>query len=243
MGALLAAMEHTLKKISNQARFIKLIVDGKLKISKRKRMDIVKDLKERKFDIWLPSKDSANTLRDRAKATDAFENEDEENEKKEDENAMDVDEGEDDLKKYSNGYKYLLSMSLASLTMEKVAELLKKEGDTLQEVNALRQKTVKDLWRDDLEELDKYLDEYEKSYEENVKLQRKDAEKKRKKTMQSKIMTKKTTKRKVTKGKTAKKEQSVTTGMKKLFSKTKVTKNTNSKKKEKIIINKQSNTI
>merc|ERR1711933_40933 len=148
---------------------------------------------------------------------DAFENEDEENEKKEDENAMDMDGGEGALKKYSNGYKYLLSMSLSSLTMEKVAELLKKEGDTLQEVNALRQKTVKDLWRDDLEELDKYLEEYEKSYEENVKLQRKDAEKKRKKTMQSKIMTKKTTKRKVTKGKTAKKEQSVTTGMKKLF--------------------------
>merc|ERR1712204_25533 len=107
-------------------------------------------------------------------------------------NSMDVDAGSGaDMKRYSQGYKYLLSMSLSSLTKERVEELNKKQDATLQEVNALKQKTVKDLWRDDLEELDKYLDEYEKSYEENVELQRNEAAKKRK-TMQSKIKTKKT---------------------------------------------------
>merc|ERR1712190_537365 len=95
-----------------------MIVEGKLKISKRKRMDVVKDLRHHKFDIWLAAKDSANTLRNRAKATDAFEEENDakEEEKQRNANAMDVDAGgsDADLKKYSQGYKYLLSMSLSS---------------------------------------------------------------------------------------------------------------------------------
>merc|ERR1712228_591670 len=251
--ALLASMEHTLKKITNQTRFILMIVDEKLKISKRKRMDVVKDLKRHKFDIWLASKDSSNTLRNRAKATDAFEGEDDDEKDQQQQdnnhnnkNAMDVDDGDDDLKKYSIGYKYLLSMSLSSLTMERVRELQKRQGDTLKEVNALKQKTVKDLWRDDLDDLDNYLEEYDNAYEENVKLQRKDADKKRK-LMKSKVSgkrkrakTKKTTKTKVTRGKTTKKESSSTSvsskessiskGMKNLFKK-----NTNSKKKKKLL--------
>merc|ERR1719410_387180 len=248
-------MEHTLKKITNQARFIMMIVEGQLKISKRKRIDVVKDLKSHKFEIWSASKDSSNTLRNRAKATDAFEDEEEnENESKNNnDSAMDIDAGDignaNDLQKYSNGYKYLLSMSLSSLTKERVQELLKKQDDTLKEVNALKQKTVKDLWRNDLEELDVYLEEYDKSYQQNVELQRIEAEKKRK-SMKSKITAKKkkTTRGKTkrttkTKGKTVKKEStsssskesSLRTGMEKLFKKTKVTKNTSSKKKKKLL--------
>merc|ERR1712228_603743 len=250
--ALLASMEHTLKKITNPTRFILMIVDEKLKISKRKRMDVVKDLKRHKFDIWLASKDSSNTLRNRAKATDAFEGEDDDEKDQQQDNnnnnknAMDVDDDDDDLKKYSIGYKYLLSMSLSSLTMERVKELQKRQGDTLKDVNALKQKTVKDLWRDDLDDLDNYLEEYDNAYEENVKLQRKDADKKRK-LMKSKVSgkrkrakTKKTTKTKVTRGKTTKKESSSTSvsskessiskGMKNLFKK-----NTNSKKRKKLL--------
>jgi len=254
--ALLASMEHTLKKMTNQARFILMIVDGKLKISKRKRMDVVKDLKRHKFDIWSAAKDSSNTLRNRAKATDAFEEEDDDESKEQQQsnhnnkNEMDVDEDgdSDDLKKYSIGYKYLLSMSLSSLTMERVNELMKRQDDTLKEVNALKQKTVKDLWRDDLDDLDNYLEEYDNAYEENIKLQRKDAEKKRK-MMKSKVSgktkrgkTKKSTKGKVTKGKTktlkkessstsvSSKESSISKGMKNLFKK-----KTNSKRKKKLL--------
>merc|ERR1712129_240450 len=181
--ALLSSMEHTLKKITNQARFIMMIVEGKLKISNRKRMAVVQDLKERKFDTWLAAKDSANTLRNRAKATDAFAEEDDAKEEAAERsaNSMDVDAGSGaDMKRYSQGYKYLLSMSLSSLTKERVEELNKKQDATLREVNALKQKTVKDLWRDDLNELDQHMSEYDAKYEEDVQLQRADAEKKRK---------------------------------------------------------------
>merc|ERR1712048_542855 len=233
--ALLTAMEHTLLKISNQARFILMIVEGKLKISKRKRMDVVKDLRHHKFDIWLAAKDSANTLRNRAKATDAFEEEDDakEEEKQRNANAMDVDAGgsDADLKKYSQGYKYLLSMSLSSLTMEKVEELLK-------EVNDLKQKTVKDLWRDDLDELDVHMEEYERSYEESVQVQRQEAAKKRKLALSKNKNTKKTTRKKTTKGNAKKsksnsKESSLNAGFEKLFNKK--TKKATPKKKKKLL--------
>merc|ERR1719410_3150306 len=115
---------------------------------------------------------------------------------------MDVDAGgsDADLKKYSQGYKYLLSMSLSSLTMEKVEELLKKKDDTVKEVNDLKQKAVKDLWRDDLDELDVHMEECERSYEESVQVQRQEAAKKRKLALAKNKNTKKTTRKKVTKG-------------------------------------------
>merc|ERR1712228_461386 len=239
--AMLKAMEHTLKKLTNQARFIMMIVDGKLKISKRKRMDVVRNLKDENFDIWSASKDSSNTLRNRAKATDAFEK-DEEEDGDDRKDAMEIDDGDEDreLKRYSRGYQYLLSMSLSSLIMEKVRELMKKQDDMLAEVNALKQKTVKDLWRDDLDQLENHLEEYERSYEENVKLQRQEAQKKRK-LMASKLANgKKTTKRKTTKKKksaSTSRESSINTGMAKLFKKKATNKaTTNSKKKKKKLL-------
>merc|ERR1740123_2396812 len=237
--ALLSAMEHTLMKITNQARFIMMIVEGKLKISNRKRMAVVQDLKERKFDTWLAAKDSANTLRNRAKATDAFAEEDDAKEEAAETsaNSMDVDAGSGaDMKRYSQGYKYLLAMSLSSLTKERVEELKKKQAETLREVNALKQKTAKDLWRDDLNELDQHMSEDDAKYEEDVQLQHADAEKKRKAMASNNTKGKKNTrKKKVTKGKTSKsstasKESSLEAGFGKLFKK-----KASPKKKKKVL--------
>eukprot|EP00487_Bulimina_marginata_P000068 TRINITY_DN10127_c0_g1_i3.p1 TRINITY_DN10127_c0_g1~~TRINITY_DN10127_c0_g1_i3.p1 ORF type:complete len:150 (-),score=15.32 TRINITY_DN10127_c0_g1_i3:269-718(-) len=88
--ALLKSMEHNLSKITNQARFIMMIIDEKLKIAKRPKLDILRDLKKHKFETWTASKDDGNTLRNRAKATDAFE----------EEKKMDVDVDDDDDRKW-----------------------------------------------------------------------------------------------------------------------------------------------
>merc|ERR1712080_585978 len=145
-------MEHNLSKITNQARFITMIVEGKLKIAKRKKLDVVRDLRDEGFDTFNASKDESNTLRNRARKTDAFEEGEDgknEDEKREDA-AMDIDEededqNESDLKRLAEGYKYLLSMALSSLTKERVKALLDKKGEMIENVEKLKKKTHKNL--------------------------------------------------------------------------------------------------
>lgn len=74
--AMLAAMEHMLAKIANQARFITVSMD-ELKIAKHRMAEVVRDLKECKFEPWLPRKDG-NTL----KFTDAVDEDEEEGKQK-----------------------------------------------------------------------------------------------------------------------------------------------------------------
>jgi len=246
--ALLNAMEHKLSKITNQARFIMMVVEDEIQIAKRRKAEVIADLKAKKFEPWFPRKDDGNTLKNRAKSTDAF---DEDGEEGAAENSKTVS-GKSD----AAGYKYLLSMSLSSLTKEKVEELLALQEKTLAEVRALQKKSVKDLWRNDLDALEGHLDEYRTEYEKNVALMREEAEKKRKKAKLAEKTTKGGKKRvvkkrvtKVTKKAAPKKstkseststassvEPAVTKGIKKLFSKstaTKATKNTTSKPRKK----------
>jgi len=192
--AMLAAMEHKLSKITNQARFIMMIVNDELQIAKRGRAEVVADLKARKFEPWQARKGDGNTLKNRAKSTDAFD---------EEERAKAAGGPSD-----AAGYKYLLSMSLSCLTKEKVEELLATQEALLAEVRALQKKSVKDLWRNDLDALEGHLDEYRTEYEQNVAKMRAEAEAKRvkaklgQKTKGGKGK-KRVTKKRVTKGKAA----------------------------------------
>jgi DNA topoisomerase-2 len=45
----LAEMQKDLEKLSNQARFIQMIIDGKLVVSKKKKKDLVAELKQKNF--------------------------------------------------------------------------------------------------------------------------------------------------------------------------------------------------
>lgn len=62
-----------------------------------------------------------------------------------------------DVKKFD----YLLGMSMWMLTEERKNELLKQRDQKLAELAALKEKTVHMLWLDDLDELEKKLDELE----------------------------------------------------------------------------------
>jgi DNA topoisomerase-2 len=42
-------MQKELEKLSNQARFIKMIIDGQLVVSKKKKADLVAELKQKNF--------------------------------------------------------------------------------------------------------------------------------------------------------------------------------------------------
>ena len=60
-------------------------------------------------------------------------------------------------------YNYLLGMNLWSLTYEKVEELKKQKDDKEAEYNLLKDKSIKDIWKEELNEL---LDSYNKWYQE-----------------------------------------------------------------------------
>jgi DNA topoisomerase-2 len=91
---LAAELQNVFEKLTNQARFVKMIVDKELVISNRKKADIIVDLKKHKFRPFPKIK----------KAKEAGEEEE----------AL-----EDDTSSGSD-YDYLLGMAISSLTKEKV---------------------------------------------------------------------------------------------------------------------------
>lgn len=106
--------EHKLKslrdeynKISETARFIDLVINDKIKIYKRKKEDIVKDLEKNKFDVDI--------------------------------------------------HNYLLSLSIISLTKEKLDDLLQQKNDKDVEINKLDNYSLEELQLYDLDILNKYI--------------------------------------------------------------------------------------
>ena len=96
-------LQLQLEKLSNQARFVKMIVSKELIVSNRKKADIVEELRQKKFRPFPKV----------AKAKAAGETEDAE------EGANDEAE-EATTGGASTDYEYLLGMAILSLTKEKV---------------------------------------------------------------------------------------------------------------------------
>ncbi|KAI5989769.1 DNA topoisomerase II [Pisolithus albus] len=133
-------LQTQFERLSNQARFVKMIVDKELVVSNRKKADIVADLRKLKFRPFPKV----------SKAKAAGETEEVVNQ---DEDAAEAEAGE---AAGSTDYDYLLGMAIWSLTKEKPAE---KEAELL----ALLERTPKQLWNEDL---DNFLKEWEKSCQE-----------------------------------------------------------------------------
>lgn len=83
-------MQKDLDKWSNQARFIQMIIDGKLVVSKKKKADLVAELKSKRF-MPFSIASSANKM-------------EEEDEEEDDEEGEDVSTG-------ARSYDYLLGVS------------------------------------------------------------------------------------------------------------------------------------
>jgi DNA topoisomerase-2 len=90
------------EKLSNQARFVKMIISKDLVVSNRKKADIVEELRQKKFRPFPKA----------AKAKAAGETEDAE--------ANDEADAEEVSSGTSTDYDYLLGMAIWSLTKEKV---------------------------------------------------------------------------------------------------------------------------
>ncbi|KAK4943545.1 DNA topoisomerase 2 [Elasticomyces elasticus] len=139
---LLQDMQKDLRRLTNQARFIQMIIDGKLSISKKKKNVLIAELQKLGFDPFPKTKDAS-------KESEILQ-------------AGDDEEAEDDSTDASS-YDYLLGMALWSLTQERVEKLLKQIGDKEEEIDVLMKKSKEDLW---LHDLDEFIAEWKLQLEE-----------------------------------------------------------------------------
>ena len=126
-------MQKDLDKWSEQARFIQMIIDGKLVVSKKKKQVLVTELKAKHFKVFEKHVDA---IKEGELAPIVEEN----------------DEAEENAKIGASGYDYLLGMPIWSLTHERVEKLMRQIGDKEHEIDALIKLSKEDLWRTDLDD-------------------------------------------------------------------------------------------
>ncbi|KIW07682.1 uncharacterized protein PV09_01622 [Verruconis gallopava] len=143
---LLDELNKQLDKLTNQARFIQMIIDGKLVVSKKKKSVLIDELKQLGFKPFPKVEDAKKAGEDEAYV---------ENDESED--------AEDDTAVGANDYDYLLGMPIWSLTQERVERIKKQIGDKEHEIDELIKLTPKDLWNKDL---DDFLEEWNNQLEE-----------------------------------------------------------------------------
>lgn len=132
---MLNEMQRDLDRLTNQARFVQMIIDGKLVVSKKKKSALVNELNKLGFKRFPKIVD--------AKKSGEFEE------------VVEQDEDSDDAETVAgaNDFDYLLGMAIWSLTQERVEKLLNQIGEKEEEITILTGKTVQVLWKEDLEAL------------------------------------------------------------------------------------------
>lgn len=148
----LSTMQRDLDKLSNQARFIQMIIDGTLVISKKKKSVLVTELKEKGFRPFPKVSEAVKAG--------------------ETEKVVEEEEESDDSETLSNAYDYLLGMPLWSLTQERVEKLRRQIGDKEVEIDALIKLSKEDIWKRDLDE---FIEEWRFQLEDEAQRQRKAA--------------------------------------------------------------------
>ncbi|OCF33010.1 DNA topoisomerase II [Kwoniella heveanensis BCC8398] len=128
------------ERLSNQARFVQMIIAKELNVNNKKRSNLVAELRSLKFKPF-PKKAVAKAAGEEEPTLD------------------EEDEG------LASDYDYLLGMAIWSLTQEKVEKLLHERDVKEQELIELLKLTPQDIWNADL---DNFLAEWELCLEEDV---------------------------------------------------------------------------
>ncbi|KAI9374692.1 DNA topoisomerase [Aspergillus egyptiacus] len=132
----LAQLQKELDKLTNQARFIQMIIDGELVVSKKKKSVLVGELKDKGFKPFPKVADAAKAG-ETEKVVEASD-----------------DEGEDegDTQDLAHSYDYLLGMAIWSLTQERVEKLRRQIGEREVEIDELIKLSKEDIWKRDLDD-------------------------------------------------------------------------------------------
>ncbi|KAH2986551.1 DNA topoisomerase 2 [Aspergillus fumigatus] len=146
-------LQKELDKLTNQARFVQMIIDGDLVISKKKKPALVAELKKHGFKAFPKVIDAVKVGEDAPVV-----------EEEEDES------GNDETEVLSSAYDYLLGMPLWSLTHERVEKLRRQIGEKEVEIDALIKLSKEDIWKRDL---DDFINEWRFQLEDEARRQRK----------------------------------------------------------------------
>ncbi|KAG9223266.1 hypothetical protein CCMSSC00406_0000045 [Pleurotus cornucopiae] len=167
-------LQTVFERLSNQARFIQMIVDKQLSVSNRKKADIIQDLRKHQFRPF-PKISKAKAAGELEEVVDgADEPAEEEEEMGSGDSATDFD--------------YLLGMAIYSLTKEKIGKLRQQANEKELELMALLEKKPSEMWNEDL---DRFLEEWHSSYNEWLSQATKDASGKTIKKRQAVLETRK----------------------------------------------------
>lgn len=130
------------ERLDNRLRFITEIIETKLRVQNRKKMDVIEEMIKRGYKSFPKnSKDTGDA----------------------------AEEEQDDAVSASD-FDYLLGMPIYSLTMEKAQQLRADRDEKQAELDQLLSKTPKDLWKDDLNAFSEEWINILKSDKENSKV-------------------------------------------------------------------------
>jgi DNA topoisomerase-2 len=165
---LLREIERELDKFNNQAKFIRMIVDGKLIVSKKKKLVLVQELRAKGFKAIPKIADARKEGEFEAVVDDD----------------ASPEEAAENKESGASDYDYLLGMAIWSLTEERIEKLNKQIGDLDAQHIKLTKTSEKDLWRTDL---DDFLAEWEFQLEDEKKRADKEAKRGRRASTKLKI--------------------------------------------------------
>lgn len=162
-------LQNQLLKLSEQARFIKHIIDNKISLSNKKRSVLVKQLQELDFAMFDKEGKRVQEVGEESLFVDPEELMEEEEQQAEDITQVKAstteNNGEHKPDTVYAYYDYLLGMTMWSLTKERYEKLLAQKDDKEKELNTLLKKSAKDLWNEDLEE---FMVSWEKFLQEDL---------------------------------------------------------------------------
>ena len=163
----LGKLQAEADRLTNQARFIREKVGGKIVIENKKRAVFVKILVEAGFDPdpvlkWQREIGEKEVTKKKNNNNDA--GDDDDDEKSGDEE--NENESEKETNQLEKDYDYLMNMPMKSMLLEKQDELLRKKDDKLAEISEMEQTKIQDIW---LRDLDAFLVQLEKEEKEEAK--------------------------------------------------------------------------
>ena len=141
---LLENLQLELLKLDNRVRFVLGVVEGEIIVNNRKRAELLAELKLKGFTPFPKKSKSSEPVVAGTENADAEEGDD----------ADDAGKGVI----AAADYEYLLSMAIASLTLEKVQSLCNERDKLEGDVEEMRRATPKSLWKKDLDAFLQQLD-------------------------------------------------------------------------------------
>uniref|UniRef100_A0A7S1ITT9 DNA topoisomerase 2 n=1 Tax=Eutreptiella gymnastica TaxID=73025 RepID=A0A7S1ITT9_9EUGL len=146
---LIDKLTNDCEKLKNMVRFVTEVVSGSLVVMKRKKKDMLGDLKTRKYKAFPPE-----VKRTIAKGAVDYDAQGEDDEGEEGAQGDDADQS-------SRDYDYLLGMKIWSLTYEKIEELKAQLAKKEEEFNILYKTEPSTMWLRDLDNLEKVHNAFE----------------------------------------------------------------------------------